>query len=214
MPRAIIFANGELNPPLPINFQADDWIIAANGGALHCQELGCIPHYVIGDFDSLTSLELTGLKNKRSQMLRYPAHKDETDLELALLHAVHLGVDEVIVYGGLGARWDMTLANLMLLAHPALRSTRFRFVDGNQEVTLICGNASLTIHGKTGDLISLIPLSAEATGITTESLEYPLNAGSLSLGSPRGVSNVMLADNCLVTVDTGLLVVTHIRFTE
>ena len=55
MERAVIFANGELkfSPEQCHEIRKDDFIIAADGGALHCRKLGIKPNVVIGDFDSL-----------------------------------------------------------------------------------------------------------------------------------------------------------------
>jgi thiamine pyrophosphokinase len=209
MSRALIFANGELNSQVPasIDYLPDDWIIAADGGARHCMGLGLVPMVVIGDFDSLSLAEITYLEAENVQLIRYPVQKDETDLELAIQHAIHLGAEEICIFGALGARWDMTLANLMLLTHPAFQSTRIQIVDGNQEINLLRGGDCLDVHGRRGDLISLIPISSVAVGITTENLEYHLQAETLTLGSPRGVSNVMLTDHCQITLGAGLLAV-------
>lgn len=213
MPRTIIFANGELNPPLPdpASFQSKDHIIAADGGALHCLRLGFIPHTLIGDLDSLTSTEINSLQYAGAQIIRFPTQKDETDLELAILHAIHQDSDQIVVYGALGARWDMTLANLMLLTHSAFINTRLSLIDGNQEIRVLRGSGSMQLHGKAGDTVSLIPLSGEASGIDTHDLEYALMDGTLSFGSPRGVSNIMLCDRCQITLKHGLLAVIHIR---
>jgi thiamine pyrophosphokinase len=213
MTRAIIFANGELNPPLPTPayFRPDDLLIAADGGVHHYAKLGITPHILIGDFDSLKPEEIEALQSAGVQINRYPADKDETDLELALLYAIHQGAGQIVVFGALGARWDMTLANLMLLANSAFKYTWLSLVDGNQEISLLRGGQSIHLHGKQGDTISLIPLSSEASGITTQYLEYPLLDGAITIGSPRGVSNVMLREKCQVTLGKGLLAVVHIR---
>ena len=213
MPRALIFANGELNPPYPspADIQAGDWLLAADGGSLHCLSLGILPHILIGDFDSLDAELLRQLEAAGVERVTYPAHKDETDLELALDYARGLGATDIIVYGALGGRWDMTLANLMLLAHPAFTSVKLRLVDGNQEVSLLRAGEGLELHGSQGDTISLIPLSATAEGVTTRELEYPLSSGTLNLGSPRGVSNTMLSESCSISLVLGLLAVVHIR---
>jgi len=213
MPRAIIFANGELNPPLPdpASFKPKDLLIAADGGAIHCRRIGIAPHTLIGDLDSLTSDEVNEYQTSGVQLIHYPARKDETDLELAILHAIHLGYDHINVYGALGARWDMTLANLMLLAHPAFANTRLSLIDGYQEISLLRGGERVQLHGKAGDAVSLIPLSAEASGISTQGLEYSLLDGTLTIGSPRGVSNIMLSNQCDITLNHGLLAIVHLR---
>ncbi len=47
-----------------------------------------MPQIVIGDMDSLSQDDLDGLLATGARIERYPAAKDETDLELALLAAV------------------------------------------------------------------------------------------------------------------------------
>ena len=133
MPRAIIFANGLINPPYPerADFQPDDWFIAADGGSIHCTRLGITPHTLIGDFDSLPKAEIDKLAQQGTQIIQHASHKDETDLELALYYAIEHAARQIIVYGALGARWDMTLANLMLLTHPALQSVQLSLIDGH-----------------------------------------------------------------------------------
>jgi thiamine pyrophosphokinase len=199
--RAVIFANGELN--LPIRIAPQDILIAADGGAKHCLALGLDPAHVIGDLDSLADEELALLKSKGAEIIHYPARKDQTDLELALLHAQALGAQEVTIYGALGARWDQTVANLLLAgAFPALN---FRLADANQEFFYIRAGETSAFAGQPGDTVSLIPLGEEAEGITTHNLEYPLKDEQLTFGSTRGVSNVLLAEHASVSLRRGLL---------
>src|SRR3712207_2158358 len=61
--------------------------VAADGGARHFLQLGMLPHVAIGDFDSLPAPMLAELESRGVTILRHPIHKDETDLELALLYA-------------------------------------------------------------------------------------------------------------------------------
>jgi thiamine pyrophosphokinase len=54
-----------------------------------------------------------------------------------------------------------------------------------------------------------LPLTADAVGIYTEGLEYPLQDGVLKFGAARGVSNVLLASKGRVRLADGLLLVVH-----
>jgi thiamine pyrophosphokinase len=205
--RAVIFANGILNHPLQSleSLHPGDTLIAADGGARHCHALGLAPAVLIGDFDSISAEELAQLEADGAQVLRYPSRKDFTDLELALQHAVSLGVEEILVFGGLGARWDMTLANLLLPAAPGLEHVRIRLLDGPQEITLLRAGETHFLDGCTGDTVSLVPLGGNARGITTAGLEYPLTNGTLIFGATRGISNVMVGDQATVRFESGLL---------
>jgi thiamine pyrophosphokinase len=216
--RAVIFANGTLNDPHQVlaDLEAGDTLIAADGGARHCRVLGLTPAVVIGDFDSLSADELARLEMDGARLVRYPARKDFTDLELALQHAVSLGVTEILVFGALGARWDQTLANLLLPAAPGLEHVCIRLLDGPQEIALLRAGEAHTLSGQAGDTVSLVPLGGHARGITTTGLEYPLTDDTLYFGATRGISNVMLGKQATVRLEEGLLLWTIIheeRFT-
>ncbi len=211
--RAVIFANGILNDPPQIlaALQAGDIVIAADGGARHCQALGIHPAVVIGDFDSLSATELAQLEQDGAQVVRYPQRKDFTDLELALQHAVAIGADEILMFAALGARWDQTLANLLLPAAPGLEHVRIRLLDGPQEIALLRPGETHTLAGQAGDTVSLVPLGGHACGITTDGLEYPLADGTLYFGATRGISNVLLGERASVRLEDGLLLCTIIH---
>lgn len=203
--RAIIFANGGFtSPPAPL---PGDLLIAADGGARHCLDSGQIPAVVLGDFDSLDPRTLEQLSSAGSELIQYPIRKDFTDLELALQLAVRRGSQEILVLAALGGRWDQTLANLLLPAAAEMAGIHIRLLDGAQEIMLAHPGETLLIAGLPGDIVSLIPLTGDAHQITTHGLEYPLRAESLSFGSTRGISNVLLDESATIDLGQGLLMV-------
>jgi thiamine pyrophosphokinase len=213
--RAVIFANGQLNGL--VKLQPDDLIIAADGGAQHCLKLGILPQVVIGDFDSIEAGELETLQAQGAEIVAFPARKDYTDLELALLEARQRGADQVVLLAALGRRWDQSLANLLLPA--AFPGLRISLVDGLQEISFIRPGEVLEITGLPGDTVSLVPMGGDAEGITTHGLEYPLRAETLRLGSTRGISNLLLpqvpgAGRASVTLKAGLLLCAVIHQAE
>lgn len=214
--RAIIIANGPLKEAQSARrvIQEGDLLIAADGGARHCLNLGLIPDILIGDFDSLNQDELATLQSTGVQVIRHPAKKDYTDLELAVRHAVSLGFTEIQVIGALGARWDQTIANIFLPANNDLSGIRMRMIDGNQEVTLMRDEDQLTVHGKAGDILSLIPLGGDALGVTTQGLEYALNRETLYFGATRGISNVLLKQTAKIHLRAGYLLCILIHLEE
>jgi len=210
--RAVIFANGVLNNLQNVHdiILPDDLIIAADGGMTHCQALGIKPSIVIGDLDSLDPDYLKSLQTSGTEIISYPINKDQTDLELALHKAFDLGSDEILVLGALGARWDMTIANLLLPASPEFSKVAIRLIDGHQEIILLRGRGELTFNGKKGDMLSLIPLGQDAYGVALRGLEYPLEDDVLKFGATRGISNVLLEDTATVYLKKGLLLCIHI----
>jgi thiamine pyrophosphokinase len=205
--RAVIFANGVINnldDALSLLLPGDI-LIAADGGGRHCRQLGLRPDILIGDFDSLDQPELEAFQAAGAEIIRHPARKDYTDLELAIRHAQVIEVDEILVLGALGARWDQTMANLLLPAAADFAETPIRLMDGVQEVLLVRGGDELEIRGQPGNTVSLIPLGNDARGITTHGLEYPLNNETLYFGATRGISNALLGQSASVKVEAGLL---------
>lgn len=199
--RVIVVANGVMHSHFTL--ESDDVLIAADGGLRHCLDLGLQPAILIGDMDSIDEGDLAALESSDTQILRYPTQKDFTDLELALQHALKLGADEIVIVAALGARWDQTIANLLLPA--SFPSVKISLLDGSQEIHYIRAGDKLEIHGRPGDMVSLIPLAGKASGITTEHLEYPLQGGELTFGSTRGISNVLLEETGTISINGGLL---------
>jgi thiamine pyrophosphokinase len=211
--RAVIFANGDLWDPAYAKglIREEDLIIAADGGGVHCLEMGLQPDIVIGDLDSLPAEALEQFERKGSEVIRYPERKDYTDLELAILLAKQRGAGEVLVMGALGQRWDQTLANLLMPAGEAFKELRIRLLDGHQAIQLMHGGECLRLTGSPGDTVSLVPLAGNARAITTQGLEYPLNGEDLIFGSTRGISNVLLGETAAISLEEGLLLVVTIH---
>lgn len=203
--RAIIFANGEFPDPQGARelLRAGDLIIAADGGTRHALTAGVTPHVIIGDLDSLSAGDLARVEADGSRIIRFSPHKNETDLELALLHAARAGASEILILAALGGRLDQTIANVLLLSLPELNGLDVRIVDGAQTAFLIQDEA--TIESQPGDTVSLIPLDGDAVGVTTEGLEWPLREETLRFGPARGVSNTLVAEQARVRARRGML---------
>lgn len=207
MQRAIIFANGWIDTPPGFldGLTETDFIIAADGGAHHCIDLGLTPDVIIGDFDSLDPDNLTGFQQAGVELIKFPTEKDETDLELALQLALDRGLFDVLIVAALGDRWDMSIANILLLAKPILSRLKIRLLTGSQELFLIRGGDQVEIPSKVGSRLSLIPLAGDAYGISTQGLEYSLLDETLYFGSSRGVSNILSQDSAQIKLTDGLL---------
>ena len=217
--RTVIFANGDLRDPDEARelLRPEDRIIAVDGGTGHALAAGVVPHVIIGDLDSLSAADGARAEAAGALTIAYPARKDETDLELALRHAVDTGATSVIVLAALGGRLDQTVANLLLLALPELRGMDVRIVGGGQTAFLIQeGESDVTISGRPGDTVSLIPLGGDAVGVTAEGLEWTLCDETLPFGPARGVSNVLVANQAQVRVRRGklLCVVTRVEVAD
>ncbi len=209
MNRIIIFANGEL-PNLDkarALLRDDDFIIAADGGTRHAIALGRTPSVIVGDLDSLpANFEISKFDN---EVILYPKDKNETDLELAIQHALTLSPDQIIILAALGGRLDQTLGNIALLNDVEHLSFNVILDDGIEEVFFCHDNCE--INGSVGDLVSLIPWQGEVTGVATTELRWPLQDEILYPHKTRGISNEMLGDTATVQIKSGSLLVVHRR---
>ena len=218
--RAIVLADGDVAERSEIDAAWPGWsdgiavVVAADGGARHAVRLGLPIDRWVGDGDSIDPGALDVLRAEGIPIDLVPADKDESDTELAIAAAVRAGADEVIVLGAFGGRrLDHAIANLSLLAHPALGLRPAVLLDGAARVRLVRapgpdgGPVVTSLPGRIGDLVSLIPFGADAERITTGGLHYPLRGETLVLGSARGLSNVRRAADASFHLGRGLLLV-------
>lgn len=202
-------------PPVGLTPGPGDRVIAADLGAHHARAWGWPVHLLVGDLDSLPAHEAAALAAAGTPARVAPAAKDESDLELALAHAVAEGAAAIVICAALGGRADHMLANVLLLTRPELAGLDVALVDGNETVRLLRGDrrggaiARLDLAGAPGDLLSLLPLEGDVEGVTTEGLLYPLHDETLHLGQARGLSNVFTAPGAAVTLRRGLLLAIH-----
>ncbi len=209
--RAVVFANGIIPkiqsiPPL---ISDGDFIVSADGGLRYIRALNLTPELIIGDLDSVSEEGLKFIEEKNIQILKFPVDKDQTDLELALQELVGRGFNNIVVMGALGGRIDQTLANTGLILLFADQGITVEFDDGQDHVFLI-QNRHLII-GNEGDIVSLIPLCAPVTGITTDGLKYPLSNENLFPEKTRGISNEMIGNAAEIRISTGKLLCIHTR---
>jgi len=209
--RVIIIANGNFSN---LDFyrreiKNDDYVICADGGAKHAVLLGIRPHLVVGDLDSIDTQVYTSLQGGMTEFIKYPAEKNESDLELALEKALAMQPKEIIIWGALGKRVDHFFANLMLLTLPLKRGIKTKLIDEDHEIFVV--DKGIELEGEKGDYLSLFPLSQEVRGIITRGLKYPLKGETLSLGPTRGLSNEFLGYRAEVTFDDGLLLVIKVK---
>lgn len=180
-----------------------DYVIAVDGGLKHLQAINVVPDLALGDFDSL------GFVPDSLEVLTFPTHKDESDIELALYHAFEAGHDTLVVYGCLAGRLDMTYAVLQLLTHFSQAGARVFAVGEDTIATAITGgkhNSLVFSQGAHGTL-SAFAATEVATGVNEVGLEYLLDNATLKHDVPLGVSNAFTGAPSSVSVREGTLTV-------
>lgn len=208
--RAAVFLNG---PPDRTDLLrrvagASDFVIAADGGALHALAAGIVPDLVVGDMDSLGEEGARILEGRGAALERHPAKKDKMDGHLAVAAARERGATDLDLLCASGGRIDALFA----LPHLLLAAER-----GGMRATVVAGwggmfvveNSSRTVVGGPGESVSVFPVSGAAEGVTLEGFEYPLRDATLEAGDTLGFHNELLGGEGAVCVREGVLLVIH-----
>ncbi len=193
---------------------AVDEVIAADGGLARAPIAGLVPTLLVGDLDSVSPEQLAEAEARGLPIQRAKVTKDESDAELAMLAAMAHGATRITVLGAFGGpRLDHALANLWLLAHPALAGLDVVLLDAASRATMVVAPGpdgrpvTRSLAGQPGALVSLLPFGGDVGGVTTHGLRYALDDEPLVVGPARGLSNVRIRPDAGVTVRCGRLMV-------
>lgn len=194
MGKCLIFCAAAFDEPA-VPIEAEDYILAADGGLRHLEKQNLTPHGIIGDFDSLGYIP-TGAQV-------FPVEKDDTDAMLAARKGLELGYREFVFYGALdGPRLDHTVANFQTLQFLADRGAT-GYLVGKDYIVTVLREEAVEFASDAEGILSLFCLGPDAEGITLENLHYPLEKGRLTSGFPLGVSNHFIGKSARITVEKG-----------
>ncbi len=189
--RGIIICGGSVGSYIKKYLKNGDYIICADSGYDHAKKYGIKPDIIIGDMDSVKA-DIDG-----ENILRFPVHKDFTDSELAIFHAKERGCREILMFGMTGTRMDHTLANISLLKY----ARNAVIIDKHNEIHYV--DDEISLEGKTGDTVSIVPFEGKIVGVYTNGLYYKLEDGIVESGTSFGISNVMVENRCSISIRSG-----------
>lgn len=198
--RYIIF--GALKPKkLRFDILPSDAVLACDKGYEICTSLGIEPAEAIGDFDSLGYIP----DFKKTEVL--PVRKNDTDLGFAINKAIDNGCDEIYIYGAVGGRLDLTVANISLCASACKKGIKTVFFGDDFDFTVIKSGQTLSFsdppHKKTVSVFAL----EKCEGVNLSGFEYNLENAKLDPLYPLGVSNAFKDKKAEISLDTGLLLI-------
>ncbi len=170
--------------------------IGCDKGAYYALSSGISLQLVIGDFDSTSDEETLYIKKHAEKVKTFKARKDFTDTYLAVLEALKLDPEEIVIYGGSGNRFDHTYANLLLL-----KLGPIVMVSDDSKMYML-NPGSYTIDNS-HDFISFFALE-DVSGLCLNGFSYDLETYDLKIDDPLCVSNQGSGD---VIFEKGLLLV-------
>lgn len=208
---AAVWIGGE--PPIQaalVDLPAFDLVVAADSGLDAAIDAGHRVDVLVGDLDSARPDLVDAFVASGGEVVRFPADKDFTDLELALDVIVERCVDEgvaasIVVLGGGGGRLDHELGSLLVLTLEKYADIAIEARIGTADVRVARGSVKLT--GTAGEVVSLLPLADEVGGVTTTGLRWPLVDATLTRGATWSLSNEFVGDTAEVAVGRGVLLV-------
>jgi len=209
--RAVIVSGGHLGDWALEHIRPDDFVIGADSGADFLMQKGLRIDLAIGDFDSVPAGRLQTILAAAGEWQTVdPVDKDWTDTELALREAIRRGFRRLLLLGGLGTRFDHSLANVQLLHQALIHQCEAILVDEHNEIRLCAGACRLQADARY-PYVSLLPLTPRVVGINLTGFRYPLTDAELVMGQSLGISNVLEAEFGEILVREGMLLVIRSR---
>ncbi len=179
------------SPELVASLATDaDLVIAVDGGGAVCQDAGVVPGVVLGDFDSLAAEVVAEFSREGVEVVRFPADKDATDLELAIEYARAAGASTIVVTAATSGRLDHTLG--VMAALWAARDLRPRIAEPDMDGWLLAkGSREAVALSGPGAVVSLVPGDGTAE-VSALGVRWPLDHARLGPGTTLGISNVVV----------------------
>ena len=210
--KAIVVAGGNAAPEDAALLSGAELVIAADSGAQWLQGHGVSPDLIIGDMDSIDPGLLARMAAEGVEVERHPVDKDASDVELAISRALAAGASDVVIIGALGGeRLDHELANVLLLVDRRWDGVELSMARGATTARALHGGNRHELAGAAGDLVTLLPIEGDATGVRTDGLRYPLVGETLKSGRSRGLSNEVAHAPASVSLEGGTLLIIETR---
>lgn len=185
-----------------------DYLISADSGLDFCKKANILPDCILGDFDSVSPSVLEEFeRNYSDRIKRFPPEKDETDTELAMSEAIAAGADEITILGATGSRVDHLLGSIQLLKKALGLGIDCCIVDANNRIRMTDSTFRLSRASQFGTFVSCIPFSPEVRGLTLRGFAYNVTDFTMTSGTARGVSNEIVSDEAVITLEDGILLI-------
>lgn len=184
--------------------KSDRIVVAVDGGYDHLHDLGIIPDYAVGDFDSVHSKpEAVTSEN----VISLNPMKDDTDMVYAV-NNIPGEFDEYHIFGAVGGRIDHTIANIQLLADMISKNKR-TFIHTDEHIMTAIRDESVRFTSDARGCISVLSHSDMCEHVTIRGLKYELEDANLTNLYPIGISNEFIGVDSQIEVLKGTAVLIY-----
>ena len=205
MVKIVVVAGGD-SSLLPKN---QDIYLGVDGGCLKLLKQGLPLDIAVGDFDSVSEVDLRKLQAQAKQVVQSVPEKNDTDLELALKTVFEDYPDAAVtVYGAFGGRLDHFLSNIFLPTDPDLAPymEQIQLVDEQNRLVFRPAGSHEIQPDPTMTYVGFMPVGEGRLEIT--GAKYPLHSENYFLKAMYG-SNEFLDQAIQVSLDRGYLVIVY-----
>lgn len=197
MSETCVIVLGNMDDAVGLDEEAD--YIGADRGAFLLAQKGIHFSYAIGDFDSVTEVEMDRIQEFAAHVIRLNPIKADTDAKLAVDLALAQDYKEIHILGGLGGRLDHELVNERLCyLNPGIVTLH----DGQN--TIFASKENVLFHQEKG-YISFFTF--ETACISLRGFAYPLIHQSLTALDLYTVSNELCEEEAELIVHSGCVLV-------
>ena len=179
------------------------FIIGVDKGINALFDINNNPDLLVGDFDSVDKDKLSLFKDKTKQIKLNP-DKDYTDTHVAVMEAIKMHPQRIVIYGATGNRMDHCLGNISVLKLCRDNDIDAYIVDEHNRIRII--NHEAKVYKNEYKYISFISYSDETTGINLSGFKYNLCDAKLIKDETRGISNEIALDYGEVSIKSGCLI--------
>ena len=206
--KAILVCGGEIEDSFALavfDRIRPDYIIGIDRGLEFCYKYNIVPHYILGDFDSISPGILSYYEKQEIPVKRYRPEKDATDTRIGLELALKLGSTEIFLLGATGGRLDHYMANLKSLFLPMKQGAQAWILDSQNAITLLDRGTEIPKDRQFGKYVSFFTMGDKVEGVTLTGFKYPLKEYTLMNSDEIGVSNEILEEKAQITFRSGVV---------
>ena len=213
--KAIIVSGGFIDEAFALQVFEEiqsQYILGVDRGLAFLYKNQIVPTHILGDFESVPPHIIEYYKTKTDiPILELQPEKNATDTELALRLAIELGVEEMVILGATGTRFDHVMANIQVLKIAQDAGVKAYILDPCNRISLIEKHVCIKKREAYGKYFSIFPLGGSVENLSIRGGKYPLEGYTVNPYDSRCVSNEWEEEIVEIDFDDGIVILMETR---